>query len=330
MRRLPIDRTNPLPRRGSGSGARRVAARLVAVVQALVLPLVLAGCWHVGPVLRASGWPHLPEDTPDPSLLITDGGFFRYTTGGDNVRVSFSPNALDPNARWTRSEPAIDRWPAWAVGDFWAPDVVSWGTGYVMMVAARMANGVHGIFALRSDRPDGGFLPVSDVPVIVDPNGAIDPEIVWYGQPFIAWSTDWGRGGRASGVTRSIRVARLDLNAGSLVPGTTRSVLLARRDWERGTVENPAFALDPGGEWWLFYSGGDFENRSYAAGFARCGRNLAELRCERQGRWTRPDLPAGGGVDAVPLFGNYVVVGHATTSFDPLVRESHISQVIWK
>jgi hypothetical protein len=263
-------------------------------------------------------------------LVITNAGYFRYTTGGDNVRVSFSPNAMDPNARWTRSAPAIERRPTGAVGDFWAPDVVPWGADYVMMVAARMANGVHGIFALRSPRPDGGFVPISDIPVIVDPNGAIDPEIVWYGRPFIAWSTDWGRGGRASGATRSIRIGELDQEAGAVLPGTTRTVLLARRDWERGTVENPSFALDPTGEWWLFYSGGDFENSSYSTGFARCGPNLADLRCVRQGSWSRPDLPAGGGVDTVPLFGGYVVAGHATTSYRPLVRETHISQIIWK
>jgi beta-xylosidase len=174
-------------------------------------------------------------------------------------------------ARWVAAS-----WPgplvqdaAWATfGQEWAPGVVQLGGQWVLYYATRQtATGAQCITMAVAPAITGPYVNDAAAPLACD---AIDPSPVLGadGTPYLTWKADEAGGRQATLVSEALRP-----DGRTFAPGATPSFLLgADRAWE-STVENPDLA-DVGGHWLLFFSGGDWEDASYATGLATCAGPL--------------------------------------------------------
>lgn len=293
--------------------------RLRSLIVLAALPL-LAGCWSASQVQPAGG----AANFPDPGLLQANGRYYRYATNANGkwVPVHSSTSLTGP---WTIHADAFPNPPSWVLGHVWGPEVHRVGDYYYLYYSATIAwdgspFGEHAIGVARSSSPTGPFTPVGPQPLYRDPlrRGAIDPDTVFFGtQQYLIWSTDWGPGGRASGITRYIRGGTMASPTSTPTNGAT---LLASGGaaWEHGTVEAPSLIGGGDGNWHLFYSGGNFES-SYGIGHAICGTHplSACTRTKTDGPWAGSGWNGTvnpGGADLIPVYwGVYAGMFHSGT-----------------
>jgi len=331
--------------RARGGRSRRRGAVAGALVAATLL---LSSCF----VFAAPSPSGIPAPTADPSLLATASGYYLYTTNaGFRVPVRSSSSYA---GGWSGPSEAFTGPPSWAVGNFWAPDVVQVGSTYYLYYSASVTsawpyngnNDEHAVGVACSSAPAGPFTDCSvapygfPAPVAREGGllGAIDPEAVFdYGTQrwFLLWSVDWGPGGRRANSPRAIKGCRLATNMKQCDTTPVEILHAANGGWELGTVENPAMLWGGDGQWHLYYSGGNYEN-AYATGEAVCGAAMLSP-CTRLG--SGPVLADGwnglsniGGLDFFPVYwGVYGAVFHSSGDFgsgDP--RTVYTSTVTWQ
>jgi beta-xylosidase len=288
---------------------------------------------------------------PDPMALRERGGYFVYGTG-DRFPVAHSTDLV----HWTLIGRAMIRRPAWVPqsGEWnpWAPSVIRRdrprvGTDYVMYysgLSSSLSPAANCIGVATSSSPDGPFadagILTTDAPAAGPPCGCgdasgssnIDPA------PFIDPGTGKGylfvsTGHDASGGWhRTISVIPL---ADDLVhaAGARQPLFSMTLPWEGNVVEGP-WMVRHGDGYYLFYSGGNFTDATYAMGYA--------LASSPTGPFTKPtprpilsgtpDVvgPGGGSVVTGPDGGEWLVYhGRAapgaarTLRIDPLVWNDH-------
>lgn len=76
-------------------------------------------------------------DLPDPSVVRTAEGYFGVGTANSWAPIFRILRSPDLNA-WTPAGAVFPRPPAWAVDDFWAPDISALGSGYALVYSARL------------------------------------------------------------------------------------------------------------------------------------------------------------------------------------------------
>lgn len=315
---------------------RSRVGRRGALASALgVSVLVLSSCF----VFAAPQGSGISAPAADPSLLATTSGYYLYTTNVGFYRVPVRSSGTY-TGNWSPPREALPTPALWAVGNYWAPDVVQVGSTYYMYYSASVTsnrpyngnNSEHAIGVACSSSPLGPFTDCSlapygfPAPVVREGNllGAIDAEAVFdYGTQryFLLWSVDWGPGGRRPNSPRAIKGCRLATNMKQCDTNPVEILHAANGGWELGTVENPAMVWGGDNQWHLFYSGGNFEN-AYATGEATCGAALLAA-CTRIG--SGPALGDGwnglsniGGLDLFPVYyGVYGAVFHASGDFNP-------------
>lgn len=211
--------------------------------------------------------PAFPYDFPDPFVLPVDGGYLAYATNGSggHLQVMRSTDL----ASWSWIGEALPVLPAWATGGrTWAPAVLETQEATVMYYAARdRASGHQCLSVAVAPDPVGPFTDASTAPMFCqhDAGGSIDPSVVVDGdRAFLLWKSEGETvGGRAVLWSAPLTVSRRSL-AGFPTP-----LVHADQPWERGTVEGPSMAR-VGGRFLLLYSGGRWDEGSYATGAAWC------------------------------------------------------------
>ena len=265
-----------------------------------------------------------PPPAPDPDLPLSDGDFadpylsmtadgpvaFATNTGSENVPVGWIEDgelvyadALPEVASW--SEP----------GHVWAPSVVQIDGRYVMYYTTRdLVSGFQCISVATSDTATGPYVDETPAPLVCDleRGGSIDPSPVqdFDGNWYLLWKSD----GNCCGQTTVIYSQPLDAS-GTHVAGDAVALVTADQEWEGGIVEAPSMA-QVGDQWYLVYSGSDWNSSDYAVGYAVCESPT--------GPCTKPnDEPllastgsrAGpGGAELVASNGRVAIVYHAWTN----------------
>jgi xylan 1,4-beta-xylosidase len=204
--------------------------------------------------------PVIPGDVPDPTVIRAPDGFYAVTTSKDWVPalpVFFSPDLV----HWRRAGAVLARRPAWAAGDFWAPELAFFGGLYRVYFAAGRAGGPPCIGLAVARRPAG---PWRERGIVHCPaGGAIDPQAVVDegGQPWLAY--------KAFGVGGGIWLRPL-LDDGRRAGGPPRLLIAPSLAWQQGTTEGPDLVRHDG-TWYLVYAGGHCCRPpcSYAVGVAR-------------------------------------------------------------
>ena len=253
-----------------------------------------------------------PLADPD-SVLAEDGKYLTYGTtvpagqgkrcgGVGKLYVPFLEHGSGSSVRISdcAKGDALPGGPgAWAEpgGAIWAPGIARFGDRYFMYyTASRRGSGQKCIGRATANGARGPF--VSQGEFACPPGGrwAIDANpFVSGGALYVAYRDD----AIASGAETGISVARTDSEGRA--DWATRKDVLKSTDisWDTtaisGTthvIENPSM-FNSEGEWYVAYSGNNWDSPRYATGIASCGSNpLPESRC----------TPVRNGV-AKPYFG---------------------------
>lgn len=249
-------------------------------------------------VLRPKDRPASPVydgDFPDPFVLVAGGRSFAYgtQTGDMNLQVMESADL----AAWQHGGDALPELPAWAgPGHTWAPAVSRRGSArgsggvpqeeYVMYYAVRYeAAGRQAVSVATASDPAGPFVDRSSGPLIFQEEraGSIDPSpfVDEDGTAYLLWKSD------DNAVDRPASLWGAPLRPDGLALAGEPTELL-RHDvaWEEPLIEAPSLARVGDGSYVLFYSGGWWENDSYAIGYATGATPLGPFRKDTEsGPW---------------------------------------------
>ena len=155
--------------------------------------------------------------------------------------------------------------PAWATGDFWAPEIHQVGAHWVVYFSARDTDGKLSIGAASATDPLGPYTALAQ-PLVHDANmGLIDASEFTDsdGTPYLIWKED----GNAVGQHTPIHAQPLAADGLSLT-GTRSTLITNDQAWEGAVTEGP-FMIEHAGTYYLFYSGNSYANATYAVGVAK-------------------------------------------------------------
>lgn len=209
--------------------------------------------------------PVLPYDFADPFVLHAGNEYIAFATNaaGGSIQSARSRDLVT----WDFAGNALAGLPAWATpGSVWAPSALVRPGGTVLYYTVREAfTGRQCLSVAGSGSPGGPFLDGSPGPLECGTTGAIDPSpfIDSTGAPFLVYKTE-----------RPARIWSRPLTPDGLAfAGPGREILAPSQRWESGNVEAPSM-MRTGFGYWLFYSGNNWNGRSYAEGVARCSGPL--------------------------------------------------------
>jgi len=225
---------------------------------------------------------HLASDAADPGVAWHEGSqrWYAATTTGGSVATGGRFNIFVSRslATWAWVATAFPvGWagsPAWATGDFWAPELWQNTLGqWLIFYTARHTNGQLsiGVGVSSSGTPRGPFNDVG-APLITDPSmGYIDCTYAWdpaTGAPYLLFKKE----GNAVGVPTPIHIAQLRADGLALAAGQAAlwrgtSLITNTLAWEGDLVEAPWLEIY-NNSYFLFYSGNGYLY-NYAVSVAR-------------------------------------------------------------
>ncbi|MGH9941351.1 MAG: family 43 glycosylhydrolase [Pyrinomonadaceae bacterium] len=250
------------------------------ILQALLILL----CWSNAPAQQQPGTytnPVIAGDYPDPSIIrVGENYWATATTGG------WSPSFPLLHSRdlinWRVVGAVFDQPPAWAKGDFWAPEITEDRGRFFVYYTARRDDGPKKTGTLcvavaTAPKPDGPYTDhgplVCQIPELKNV-GSIDAVFVRdeRSEPYLVWKAD-GNDAEPDQPT-SIFAQRLSEEGTKLV-GKRKEILRNTAPWERHVTEG-SYIVRRGGWFYHFYSGNACCGRGcdYALGVARARKLL--------------------------------------------------------
>jgi hypothetical protein len=216
-------------------------------------------------------------DQPDPFMLSDGGRDYLFTSQGQgaaNIPVS-SGVTVSHLGPVTDALPTL---PPWAEpGVTWAPDVHRFGDHYILTFTAAVRGSNPSeecIGNAISTRVDGPYLP-APTPLVcqVLQGGDIDPRVFVdaNGTTYLLWKSEENADVNGTALT-NIYSQRLSPDGAHLVDQPTR-IFGPDEPWQGRIVEAPDLVQVQGG-YYLFYSGGWFNQPDYAIGVAYCAGPL--------------------------------------------------------
>jgi hypothetical protein len=216
-------------------------------------------------------------DQPDPFLVQAASRVYLFTSQdrvSQNVPVRSGPAV----GMWGPPSDALPAPPAWATpGVMWAPDVVQFGTHWMLYFTSQLAGVSPQTMCIGdavSTSVDGPYLAAPE-PFICQQSlgGSIDPRVYVEqatGQPYMIWKSDQN----APPGHGDTQIWSQPLSADGLhLVGAPTVIFGPDEAWQNHIVEAPQLVLAHGA-YWLFYSGGWFNQSGYGVGVARCAGPL--------------------------------------------------------
>ena len=266
--------------------------------------------------------PVYPKYFADPFVLRHDGRYYAYGTGepGASGNRRFEVLQSPDLVNWTSLGGALEPLDDPNAQDYWAPEVAHADGKFYMYYSAGTGDKGHQIRVAVSDHPAGPFrdqgaVLTGDDPFTIDASPFRDDDGQWYlyyARDFL----DGERVGTALSVDRLHDMTRLE--------GNPRTVLRATADWQIFkknremygntfdwyTLEGP-FVLKRQGRYYLFYSGGAWEEPNYGVSYAVADHPL--------GPWTEPPFEGPTILKSIP--GKVVGPGHNSAVIGPDGRD---------
>jgi hypothetical protein len=211
-------------------------------------------------------------DQPDPFVFVQNGRYYLFTSQ-DQVPQEVPVRSGTVFGQWGAPSDALPDPPAWATPNaMWAPDVARFGNHYMLYFTSEMAGASPPTMCIGdaiSTNPAGPYI-ASPTPFICQPSmgGSIDPRVFVDsdGQPVMIWKSD--QNALKQNIPTAIWSQPLSADGLHLV-GTPTQIFSPDQTWQNAIVEAPQMVL-VNGAYYLFYSGGWFNQTSYAIGVARC------------------------------------------------------------
>jgi hypothetical protein len=255
--------------------------------------------------------PVLAFDFADPFVLRVGSQYFAYATNAAGGTVQEARGS--DLTHWELAGNALANIPSWAVaGSVWAPSVLQRADATLLYYTVReAASGRQCLSVAIGKSPAGPFVDGSAAPLECGDHGAIDPSpfVDASGNAFLLYKTEspsriWSRPLGPDGQSFS---------------GDASQLLAPSQGWEAGNVEAPSM-LRNGSTFWLFYSGNNWNGRSYAEGAARCAGPTGPCTADRGNPILASRAGAagpGGGEVFTDTAGNWWLAYHAYQ--EPLV-----------
>lgn len=242
----------------------------------LLTAFVFAACLSSAAQTATYRNPVIAGDYPDPTVVRFRGEFWAATTTG-----GWAPHFALLRSRdlvnWEHVGYVFDRKPAWARGDFWAPEMVTDGGRVLVYYTARRdegpgRRGTLCVALATAASPAGPFTDrgplVCEIPERAGV-GSIDAFFLRdeRGRPYLVWKAD-GNDAEPDAPT-SIFAQRLSAD-GTRLLGRRSEILRNTSPWERHVTEG-SYILRRGRWFYHFYSGNACCGREcdYAMGVAR-------------------------------------------------------------
>ncbi|WP_027481644.1 glycoside hydrolase family 43 protein [Deinococcus pimensis] len=255
--------------------------------------------------------PVYPEYFADPFVLRHEGRYYAYGTGGRPILEgrAFEVLRSDDLVTWESVGGALELLAHEGAQDYWAPEVAFHDGRFFMYYSAGIGDKGHQLRVATSDHPEGpfrdeGVVLTPDDPFTIDASPFRDEDGQWY----LYYARDFLDGDR---VGTALAVDRLE--GMTRLAGEPRTVLRATADWQifrRNremygavhdwyTLEGP-FVVKRHGRYWLFYSGGAWEEPNYGVSYAVADHPL--------GPWREPPSEGPTLLQSIP--GRVVGPGH--------------------
>jgi beta-xylosidase len=172
----------------------------------------------------------------------------------------------------------LQKGPAWATANFWAPEIAEWKGRYYIYYVGRKRGGPLSVACASADRPAGPY--TDHGPLVSQEAGSIDamPITNEKGERWLVWKED----GNSRRLPTPLWAQQLD-DTGTKLVGDRHELFHNDQPWEGGVVEGP-FILKRGDYFYLFYSGNGCCGRNcrYAMGVARARALLGPWeKCSR-------------------------------------------------
>lgn len=211
-------------------------------------------------------------DQPDPFVFVQNGRYYLFTSQ-DQVPQEVPVRSATVFGQWGAPSDALPDPPAWATPQaMWAPDVAQFGNHYMLYFTSAVAGSSPPTMCIGdaiSTNPAGPYIP-SQTPFIcqLSMGGSIDPRVFVDadGQPFMVWKSD--QNSLKLNIPTAIWSQPLSADGLHLL-GAPTEIFSPDEAWQNSIVEAPQMVL-VNGAYYLFYSGGWFNQTSYAIGVARC------------------------------------------------------------
>ncbi len=258
---------------------------------------------------------------PDPFVMRVGGVYYAFGTD----MVGAGPRVIgrlrsDDLVTWTPIEPALERppLPPTESNQFWAPEVAESDGRFFLYYSTGFEDTNHRIRLATSETPAGdfhdeGLVLTPNEPFAIDPHPFRDDDGAWY----LYYARDFLDGERAG---TALVVDRLvDMRA---LAGSPTTVLRASADWQIfrrarpmygavydwHTLEGP-FVRKRDGRYYLFYSGGAWEEENYGVSYAVADSPL--------GPFTEPVDAADGPAILRTVPGRVIGPGHCSVTTGP-------------
>ncbi len=233
----------------------RIHAALLALVS-----VCLAASTIRNPVMRG--------DHPDPSVVRFEGEYWAANTSSEWAPI-FPLSSSRDLRHWQTRTAVFTAPPAWAVANFWAPELTVDGGQVRVYYAARKRDGPLCVAVAAAPRPEGPY--TDQGPLVCQEDGSIDPFFLRdeQGHPYLIWKEDGNSRNRPSTI-----FAQPTTEDGLHLTGTPTPLIRSDVPWEGRVVEGPDI-IRRQGFYYLLYAGGACCGRgcNYGVGVARA-KNL--------------------------------------------------------
>jgi beta-xylosidase len=177
--------------------------------------------------------PVLAGDYPDPSVIRVGTDYWATATSSE-WGPQFPLLRSSDLVNWEITGSVFATRPAWAAGNFWAPEISEWRGRYYIYYVARRKGGPLSVACASADKPGGPY--TDHGPFISQSAGSIDPVPVTdeKGERWLVWKED----GNSRRLPTILWTQRLD-DDGTHVVGQPREILRNDQPWEGAVVEGP-------------------------------------------------------------------------------------------
>jgi beta-xylosidase len=271
--------------------------------------------------------PVIPGDHPDPSIIRVGKDYWATSTSsewGPQFPLLHSTDLVN----WEQTGDVFAHRPAWAQGNFWAPEISQYKGRYYIYYVGRVKGGSLAVAVATADHPSGPYTDRG--PIVSQKNGSIDPApcLDENNKPYLVWKED----NNSVHLPTTIWAQPLD-EQGVKLMGQPTALIHNDADWEGPLVEGP-FVLRRGNWFYLFYSGSGCcgSGCHYAMGVARSHsllgpweKNPMNPILDGNEQWKCP----GHGSIATDEQGRYWLLYHAYSAYSSVYtgREAMLDEV---
>ncbi|HYY43211.1 MAG TPA: glycoside hydrolase family 43 protein, partial [Pyrinomonadaceae bacterium] len=246
----------------------------LGVWRAVLLALCVQGCLLVVGAQAVYHNPVMAGDYPDPTVLRVGTDYWALvTTGGwaPHFTILHSRDLVN----WRTVGAVFNEKPAWAKGDFWAPELIADGDSFYLYYTARRDDGPNKkgtlcVAVATAAQPAGPY--TDHGPLVCQDIGSIDAFSLRdeRGQRYLVWKEDGNDRNQPTPIW-----AQPLTEDGLKLTGKRKELIRNDAAWERHVVEG-AYILRHGDYFYLFYSGNACCGRGckYALGVARARKLL--------------------------------------------------------